>query len=334
MASFYAERGRTIDADNIIEEVCQCHVAKFRVEHRHTQQLILQIVELLNAWKRETDALAFLSRAKDLAEGNSDVTSSAVGRAKSRRKSKTTRLLAAIPSSTALGNVQQIIAGNDPSRMDEAVGIARERRMKAKDEAVEAFLKAIIAHCHHHVVLELQELRARRELLQYYNNNNFASSFNSKEAFLSAAQASRAVIGRQKWNKKSFKGFEIMEALLELAASILKGRLGPVALDIFQRIEHKADDDFGWDDERTIWAKLSIGIIYQRHKSWEHAKPWFDHALAASVAANGDEDGITAALEVAMERRHFSYLSDEGRPFKSIFGVTGLTIRPTRLHLD
>ena len=125
-----------------------------------------------------------------------------------------------------------------------------------------------------------------------------------------------------------------MEALLELVASVLKAGFDHKAARVFHRIEQKADNDFGWDDERTIWAKISIGLIYQKHKDWEHAKPWFDYAYAASFAVNGEEDGITRSLQTAMDKRHFSYVSDEGRPFKTIFGVSGLGLRPNRLHLD
>jgi hypothetical protein len=77
-----------------------------------------------------------------------------------------------------------------------------------------------------------------------------------------------------------------MKASLELAANVLKAGIGSSASELFRKIEHKAEDVFGWDEERTIWIKISIGIVYQKHKNWDDAKPWFEHARAASYAAN------------------------------------------------
>ena len=105
-------------------------------------------------------------------------------------------------------------------------------------------------------------------------------------------------------------------------------------LKLFQEIEHKAEDVFGWDEECTTWIKISIGIVYQKHKNWNNAKPWLEHARAASYVANREEDGIFVALDEAMDKCYFTYLSDEGRPFKTVFGVSGITIRLNRLHLD
>ena len=181
-------------------------------------------------------------------------------------------------------------------------------------------------------MFEIQGLRARSELLKLYNK--LKQSVNQREAFMSAVITARTAIMRQKWDKRCFKSFEVMEAVLELAACVLKANYELEALEIIRKVGRKAEEDFGWDQERTIWAKISIGIVYQRYKSWEHAKLWFEHAYAASFAANGDEDGMTMSLQAALDKHHFSYVSDEGRPFKTIFGVSGLTIRPNRLHIN
>jgi len=65
---------------------------------------------------------------------------------------------------------------------------------------------------------------------------------------------------------------------------------------LFKATELKADDSFGWYDERTIWAKITIPIMYQTYRSWHQVEEWFSRTLAASVAADGDEDGISRAL--------------------------------------
>lgn len=333
VANFYTEQGRFNDADKVVEDLCQHHIQKFGIEHRRTQQVILQVVELLNGCDRQIDALAFLGRTKELAEANTDdVSPKTSKRSKTRRQGNMSRRYAAAPSAKLFDAAKAITAGNDPEQIDYGIQIARTH-VAAKDEAVEAFLKAIIDHCEHDgEALEIQNLRARSELSKLYGK--LGKSNEHIIHFSIAIDTAETIIRRQKWDKERFKSFETMEALLELAASGLKAGSDPEAAGIFERVEQKAEDDFGWDDERTIWAKISIGIIYQRYRNWERAKPWFEHAYAASFAANGAEDGITRSLETAMDKCHFSYVSDEGRPFKTIFGVSGLTIRPNRLHLD
>lgn len=199
--------------------------------------------------------------------------------------------------------------------------------------AFERFLKTIIDRCgRKHGTLVIHNLRARSELLKFYNE----LGMNEQEvaAFMEGVEAVTNIFGTYKWEKQRFESLEIMEASLELATNVLIAGLGSNASELFRKIEHKAEDVFGWYEERTIWIKISIGIVYQKHKNWNDAKPWFEHARVASYMANGGEDGITVALDKALDKCYFTYLSDEGRPFKTVFGVSGITIRPNRLHLD
>jgi hypothetical protein len=330
LASFYTEQGRSADADKVIEDACRCHISKFGIEHRRTQQLILNIVEILKGWNRGVDALAFLARSKDLAESEAGLATTR--KTKARRRGKLSQAQKAPPGNELLDIAQDIVSTKSAAQIDYGIGVARTH-VAANDVAVEAFLQAIIHHCDSDPEgLEIHNLKARSELLKFYIKT--LRNFEQRAIFLSAIDLATVAMYRKIWSKECFKSFEIMEALLELSASVLKGSFEDEAWKLFNRIEHKSEDDFGWDDERTIWAKISIGIIYERQKGWEYAQAWFTHAYAASMAANGEEDGITKALQKAFDRRHFSYLSDEGRPFKSIFGVSGITFRPARVHID
>ena len=332
VANFYTEQGRFNDADKVVEELCQHYIKKFGFKDRRTRQVILQVVELLNGCDRQIDAAAFLGRSKELAEADAEeVFRRPNKRSKSRRQGSISRRHAATPSAEILA-AEEITAGSDPDQIEYGIQVARTH-VAVKDGAVEAYLKAIIEHCQGHgEALEIQNLRARCELSKFYSKIAQVHSHNS--AFSSAIGTAEAIIRRERWEKERFKSFETMEALLELVASVLKAGFDFQAANTFTQIIQKADNDFGWDDERTIWAKISIGIVFQRYRNWESAKPWFEFAHAASFVANGEEDGITRSLQTAMEKRHFSYVSDEGRPFKTIFGVSGLMVRPNRLHLD
>jgi len=330
MASFYTEQDRSTDADRVLEDVCRCHISKFGIEDRRTQQLILQVVEILNGWNRGTDALAFLARSKDLVDSESSWTTS--GRQKSRRRGRPSRKGKTVPDNELLEIAKDIVSTKASARIDYGIGVARTH-VAANDVAAEAFLQAIIQHCESDpIALEIQNLKARSELLKFYNKTD--ENLAHRTTFLSAVDAATTAIYRGRWDKQYFKSFEVLEALLELSASILRGGLEDEALSLFNKIQHKAEDDFGWDEERTIWAKISIGIVYERTKGWEYAESWFTHAYAASIVVNGERDGITRSLQVALDKHHFAYLSDEGRPFKSIFGVSGIIFRPARLHID
>ncbi|KAH7410602.1 hypothetical protein BKA64DRAFT_358129 [Cadophora sp. MPI-SDFR-AT-0126] len=333
VATFYAELDRPTDADKIIDDITRTHMARFGCEDRRSLQLVLQIVELLNCWGRQNDALAILQHSKELAAAKSEAEASVLATKKRRtrgvnRRPQPDKFTSAVD---LMGVAQEIIEENEPARLEYGIGIARTY-VAAKDDSVEAFLLAIMKHCESDPDLEKEYLQANTELLRLYSE--IGRNGQHESVFSTAFERAKTVIQTQKWNKKLFQSFEMMEVLLELSASILKGGFDTQAEILFKRIEDKADHDFDWDDERTIWTKISIGLVYQTHRSWALAKPWFDHAYAASFDANGEEDGITMALDLAREKRHFSYLSDEGRPFKTIFGVSGLTIRPNRLHLD
>lgn len=82
-------------------------------------------------------------------------------------------------------------------------------------------------------------------------------------------------------------------------------------------------------------ALISISLVYQRHEeTWDEVSGWYEQAYSAVLLMWDENDGITLALAKARENRHFAYVTDEGRPFKSIFGITSVTIRPGRLHID
>ena len=70
--------------------------------------------------------------------------------------------------------------------------------------------------------------------------------------------------------------------------------------------------------------------------TWDDAEEWFQEAFSAALAntAWDPKDGIVRSLQNAMDRHHFSCVSDEGRPFKTVFGVSGIVITPGRLHLE
>lgn len=183
--------------------------------------------------------------------------------------------------------------------------------------------------------LAVQRLKAWAELLRFNQRTNEATVSNTY--FENAHAAFTDVLRRYPWDvrtRRKFESFEVVEAALELVAPFVKANYLDDAKRMFQMCEEKATSIFGDEDERTIWMYISIGLVYQRYRVWDDARPWFEQALAAAMDKYDENDGIRISLEEAMEVRHFSYVNDEGRPFKTIFGVGGLRIMPTRLHME
>ena len=327
VANFYTEQGQLKDADMVVEDLCQRHIKEFDFKHPLTQRVIQQVADLLNDCNRPDDALAFLSRSIELAGADAEEAFRKPNkRSKTRRQGIISQRHAATPYAKLLKAAEEITAGSDPDLAEYGIQLAR-RHVAAKDEAVEAFLKVIIDHCEHHgEVLEIQNLRARCELLKFYSKLGQIDSH--KFVFFDAISTAEVIIDRRRWERERFKSFKTMEALVVLVTSVLNAGFDFQALSLFIKIGQKAGNDFGWDDGLTIWAEISIGIIYQRCRGWESAMLWFELARITSFTAWGEEDSITRSLSAAIETRHFSgphfsYVPNEDtrRPFEFLFEV-------------
>ena len=332
LATFYAEHDRMHDANKTLEEVSRKHIKRYGVQNRETQQQVLQVVELLNAWNRPADALAYLTRSKYLLDiSNNQNGSSSRNKRNSRRRAKSPRWR----GNTPLGLDQiagEIIKDADPTTINCGLEIARVHAA-AKDGAAVALLLAIIRHCQKDPKgLVFENLEARCELLKHFQSSGPISE--NAGHFREAWRAANASWVAYDWNAERFKSLNMMEVCMKLAGVFLKAGFHREAKEIFRKVEDKAATLYGCENERTIWILISIGILYQNIRGWRDAQEWFQQALAFSYTAFGGNDGITRSLEASLEKEHFSYVSDEGRPFKTIFGVGGLIIRPGRLHLE
>ncbi|KAF2184706.1 hypothetical protein K469DRAFT_750856 [Zopfia rhizophila CBS 207.26] len=218
---------------------------------------------------------------------------------------------------TTPGICEDVNMNANSSRIDYGLSVARVH-VATGEPAVETFLKTIEHLCTRDPRnLAIQGLRARGELLKLYLKQDASDTIiGHGEAFSTASAVFSTFWDQFSWNRKNLKSRDILEAAMELASCALKGGFDNNAKWMFRRIENKATSVLGSDDERTIWTLISIGIVYQNAKWWYDAKPWFEQACAAADAKYGTEDGITESLELALEKRHFSYISDEGRPFK------------------
>jgi tetratricopeptide (TPR) repeat protein len=223
----------------------------------------------------------------------------------------------------------------DNSQLDRSITHA-QIYVQAEEAAVEDLLVAIIKQCDRDTgKLAVQRLKAWAELLKLYQKLDRVTV--SVASFQEAMTVFNAVIANYPWGEQSstrIESFELAKALLELAFTFMKSGFTDEARRMLRRAATQAETAFGSEDERTIWVLIQIGLVYQKLKGWDAASEWFDAALNAAMKMYDEDDGIRISLEEAKKVRHFSYINDDGRPYKTIFGVCGLTIRPLQLHIE
>jgi hypothetical protein len=337
LATFYTEQDRKQEADEILEKLTSAHIHLLGFDDRKTRQHVLHVAELLNSWRRQEDALIFLTHARDLAR-NLDQSGDhgSVDERKSKARGKARSKPPFMTGQEALQQtINDIVDGPSVNNINHGLDDAR-LHAASNEPAVPVLLTAIEYQCvSEPAKFGIQRLRARTELLKYYLKTAGGVNLANKDAFLTAKDILSSYWSSVHFEPNSFKSQEAVEASLELTAATLKGCFDVYARDMFRVVEAAMVRMLGSHDERTIWMFISIGIIYQSYRTWDVARPWFERAWAAADARWGSSDGITRSLSSALfDKRHFSYINDEGRPFETIFGVCGLTIRPTRLHIE
>ncbi|KAF2029058.1 hypothetical protein EK21DRAFT_113283 [Setomelanomma holmii] len=331
LASFYSEQGRKVEADDVLEKITANHLSSLGINHRKTKQHILHVAELLNNWNRGQDAYTFLNHAREMAQDQ--VVGSLSATLLTKGKTRADNLLSGATGPQFLYLISSQIALNPTSNnIDHGLDNAR-LHTAVEEPAVVVLLKAIEKQCAQEPAnLAVQGLRARAELLKYYLKQGVTLA--DQEAFLTAPDVLQSYWTKHYYVPASFKSHEAVEAALELTAGVLRGKFDFLATRMFRNIEQKATTLFGSTEERTIWMFISIGILYQTYRSWDEAQPWFEQAWAAADSMWGFHDGVTRSLTNAFAKRHFSYMNDESRPFKTAYGVCGFTVRPTRLHIE
>ena len=303
LASFYANYNRMDDADWVLNWIVEKQVGRWGVDHENTMNHFLHVSRLYNGWSRNDEALSVLYRVLDTwdeqAWGN--VNDEAPMRLGVSRRMKT-------PRAAPQRNVQLLGSNqtsrvwaetDDPLRVDYQLGLVNTR-LASGDDTAENTLLLLVDQCEgHRQRLSLQILRARCTLVDLYRRQG-----NDEKTSLALEKAQEAVDKTLKPNIEKTEG--LLKACTEVGKLYLQEQGDETAEDIFQSIAAEAEDVFRTDRSPTIAIFLHIGEIYQNENSWSKAKPWFERALAASMAANGSDSPLTKALDAALEDRHYS----------------------------
>ncbi|KAJ2989986.1 hypothetical protein NUW58_g3182 [Xylaria curta] len=334
LAELYAQSDRDAEASQVIEDMTERYIVDLGYENKKTQQHILHCVELLNGWNRTCDAIAFLNRCWELLQKSTESEDKPQVHAPSGRYKKGKSVMRKPTGNSPSTVVESISMEADYRQIDYAIDVAKSYN-EAKDQSAEALLLRITHICEQQIQkFPIQTLKARSELLKFYITRGRA--LQNEAAFENSRLVFKMVWGFYDWREEKFESFELMETALQLGAYIYKGGFPIIAEYLFNNVLQASNTICGYDDERTIWTLITIGMVYQKYATWNEAKNWFENAFAAVLSSQewSHKDGIVRSLQNAIDKRHFSYVTDEGRPWKTIFGVSGITIRPGRLHLD
>ncbi|KAI9656019.1 MAG: hypothetical protein M1821_005080 [Bathelium mastoideum] len=289
LASFYAENDRIQDAYPLIEESISAHIRTFGILGEHTQQHIMVVVGLFNAWGRETDALAVINHTRMLSEIARDrVNSKSLGGNKRNQ-------VAPGSSETAL-SAQLLLDTIDQCNSD-IVKFAVQR-LQAWNEPLN------LDHQSQKLEKEKRYLVKTHQALQE-DTKNFPWSDHTRE---------------------QLKSQLLIEKLLQLAMAIPEAGFHNQAKTMLRNVETKVETVFASDSERTIWILITVGLAYRNRLSWDDAKQCFDQALSDALLEYNAQHGIVISLADVMEVPHFSYVNAEGQPYKTIFAVSGLTV--------
>jgi len=333
LANLYASSDRIEMAVDVIQKVIQDHHNTWGYEDKRTQQSVMHAVELLNSWNRHDDALGLLSLSMERLQSCYSHTARAIRSGNKEKGKGVEKTVQESPFPDLNAVAESLIDDLSPISVGYGLEVAR-KHITAKGKAVEGLLCTIISQCKGRKNLRVQNLQARGELLKLYEQWGVAAERSAE--FKQALGALRDEWKAYIWDETRFESLAFMEAALQLIANALKCGYHADAKGLFRDVADKADDVFGGDDERTVWILITIGLVYQTNMTWDDAEEWFDEAFAAALRNKdwGPKDGIVRCLQNAKDQRHFSYISDEGRPFKTIFGVSGIKIVPGRLHLE
>lgn len=306
LASFYANCNRMDDADRVLNWIIEGHVGRWGYDHDNTMEQMLRISRLYNGCSRNDEALSILYRVLDTwdeqawANVNYENTMR-LGVPQTMKPPK------AVPRGKVQHQEPNLTSRawaetDDPLRVDYQLGLVKTR-LASGDDTAENTLLLLIDQCEsHQQKLSLQILRARCTLVDFYRRQGY-----DEKSSLALEKARQAVDKTLTSNVEKTEG--LLKACTDVGMLYLQVQGDEPAEDIFQSIAAAAEDAFQMDHSPAITIFIRIGKIHQNENNWTKAEPWFERALAASMAANELDSPLTKALEAALEDCHYSSTS-------------------------
>ncbi|KAG8533372.1 uncharacterized protein KY384_002155 [Bacidia gigantensis] len=303
LATFYANHDRMDDADRVLRWVTEKHVRRWGTVHENTMRHLLHVSKLYRIWSRSDEALSLLYRVLDTwddkCQANVD-REMPVQFGTTRHREPSIAVLGTNSERPGSRQAPQTLAEIvDPLRFDVQMSLSNTG-LQAGDVSTEENLLHLIGECETHWQrLSLEILRARCTLINLYRKQNSLEKCSTalKEAWTAVHKSFEPGIEKTE---------RLIRACLEVGKLHLECNDEEVAEDLFQSIAQNAEDAFQEDHAVIIRIFIHIGKLYQSQKHWFKAAPWFERALAASIAIGDSESPLIKVLEEALENHCYS----------------------------
>jgi hypothetical protein len=292
------------------------------MNHKKTRMHIHRVADIYDSWGRELVAIAVLSRAFSHYDrlfstpDRGETSSSSLGSNQSIMRTSLPIQPLRIQSASPTESHHELGGTNEVEEAQPSTEVAIK-----VEEADGVSILSLINQCEKYPEhLGEETLHAYRAVIKCCRAQQ------NGEMLLVALERSAAAFS------KIFDTYErkkkiALDAAVELAKAHLISGNDEVAGDMFLRVESEAVESLGPDDYATIAILIDIGRFYQDQQRWPDACPRFEHALAASLTANGLESKVTKRLEAALENEHYEISYPTCETYEESLRRNGLTFQ-------
>lgn len=269
-ATFYAQNDRVKDAYAILQWLTECSMHIWGREDRRTLRHLERTIEMMFTWHRITDAATLIHQlfGSNAPEAETSLLDWPSGDAESTAK------------------------------MDCELTLA-QFRARADPIAGNQVLLPLVDQCEENIEMYArQTLKAWSALVQLHRARHDIQP--QIEVLERAASKLDDVLAQAGHNDAAM--FDEASLLFQHA---LFAREYDLAGRISSAIEETATKSLTNHDTALMRILTKLGLQYQAANMWEEARPYFEHALAASMVGNGLSHPFTQTLEIALERQHF-----------------------------
>ena len=316
LANLCAQRGRTKDADRALDWLTEKYMSNFGSRHRLTAEHVLRVSEMLDGWGRPIDALELLSKAKQCfsSQNNAGEGASRCLDSDTSDNGTTVRFPhAEHAAATDLSNLTLDLSTAE--HIDQQLN-ATSIHVEGTDMSILPVISAIVDHCNSNPCEHgARGLRARADVVRLYYRAGDA--INARSSLFSADSAFQGL-----WTlKNKFGKHDAVSSSLQILEQCIIAGEYQLADEWSNLMQDRINDKLGPDHKGAILLLFYVGIMFQKQKCWNYAKPRFEQALAAALSSDAPEVHLLRSLEDALDAGQYFGL---GTKYEGLAAKTSL----------
>lgn len=287
LASFYANKGRKVDTDDIFNWMTNKHLAKFGLDHPKTVAHVLRIISLLRLWLRHGDAESLTYRL--------------LGSQKDPEEYHLLLQNITRPNTVSKEFIGDLLASGDVDRLGATLDVLQGL---AIDSDNHKFLQDLL-----HQIIETCDGCQQTHGKPAIQSRCILAEILVKGAQYESAQNTLRGGGRhlkQQIDAKSPLEPPTLKLLQRVAFTFLEANDPETCDKVLERVAAVVDANVGVErgslyDMVATEFLISTASGLQRRCSWERGRPWVERALSLSYSLFGRHDGQTKWLERILE---------------------------------